>query len=157
MDRTLRYNFLFNLSRLTSTNVTLFRKFALPLLKTFNCLPPVLSLFLSLSLSLTCRVNTLVCTILLWSNKCHTTMLRLHLLYRFWLTKICIYGKLRPAKDKTRDQQTAPLTTLMLLFFYTSGTLHARHIRASFELWGGLFCSSLLVSFGVAMKGIQFT
>ena len=44
-------------------------------------------------------------------------------------------------------------------FFYTSGTLHARHIRTHFELWGRPFCLSLLASFflpfGVAMKGIQ--
>ena len=33
------------------------------------------------------------------------------------------------------------------VFFYTSGTLHARHIYAHFELWGRLFCSSFLVSF----------
>ena len=35
----------------------------------------------------------------------------------------------------------------MLPFFYTSGTPHARHIRASFELWSRAFCTSLLVSF----------
>ena len=39
-------------------------------LKTFNYLLPVLSLCFFLSLSLTCQVNTLVCTILLWSNEC---------------------------------------------------------------------------------------
>ena len=37
--------------------------------------------------------------------------------------------------------------TLMLPFFYTSSTPHARHICASFELWGWPFCSSRLVSF----------
>ena len=47
----------------------------------------------------------------------------------------------------TRDGQIALLTTLTLPFFYTSGTLHTRHIHASFELWGRPFCSSLLVSF----------
>ena len=33
------------------------------------------------------------------------------------------------------------------VFFYTSSTPHARHIRTHFELWGRPFCSSLLASF----------
>ena len=47
------------------------------------------------------------------------------------------------------------------VFFYTSSTPHARHIRTRFELWGRPFCSSLLASFclpfGVATKGIYST
>ena len=39
-------------------------------------------------------------------------------------------------RDETRDLQNALPMTLTLLFFYTSGTLHARHIHTSFELWG---------------------
>ena len=80
------------------------------------------------------------------------------LLYRFWLIEICICCKPCPTRDETRDLQIALPTT----FFYTSGNLHARHIRAIFELCSSL-CSSLLarhfsfLSFGVAMKGIQFT
>ena len=115
-------------------------------LRPFNCSPPVLFLFLSLPLTLTCRVNTLVCTILL-------------LLYWFWLTEICICHKLCPTRDETHDLQTAHPMTLMLPFFCTSSTLHTKHIRPIFELWGRPFCSSLLVffSFGGAMKGIPFT
>ena len=33
------------------------------------------------------------------------------------------------------------------VFFYTSGTPHARHIHTCFELWGRPFRSSLLASF----------
>ena len=80
------------------------------------------------------------------------------LLYRFWLTEICICHKPRPTRDETRGLKIAPSTTLIIPFFNSSGTLHARHIRAIFELWGRPFYSSLLVSFfDVAMKGIQFT
>ena len=74
-------------------------------------------------------------------------MLRLLLLYRFWLTEICIFCKPCPTRDKTRDLQIALLMTFMLPFFYSSGTLHAKDIRTSFELWGRPFCSSLPVSF----------
>ena len=79
------------------------------------------------------------------------------LLYPFWLTEICICHKPHPTRDEMRDLQIALPMTLMLPFFYTSRTLHVSHIHAIFELWGRPFCLSLLVSFGVAMKGIQFT
>ena len=74
------------------------------------------------------------------------------LLYRFWLTKICICRKPRPTKDETHDLQIALPTTLMLPFFYTSGKTHfsillARHICTIFEFWVWPFCLSLLVSF----------
>ena len=79
------------------------------------------------------------------------------LLYQFYLTKICVCHKPCPTRDETHDLQIVLPTTLMLLFFYTSSTLQARHIRIIFKLWGRSFCLSLLVSFYVAMKGIQFT
>ena len=69
------------------------------------------------------------------------------LLYWFWLTEICICCKPYPTRDKTHDLQIALPTTLMLLFFYASGTQHARHNCTIFELWGQPFCLSLLVSF----------
>ena len=69
------------------------------------------------------------------------------LLYRFGLTEIFICSKPRLTRDETRDLQIVFLTTFTLLFFYTSGSLHASHIRAIFELCGWLFCSSLLVYF----------
>ena len=68
------------------------------------------------------------------------------LLYWFWLTEIFICRKSRPTRDETHDLQIALPTMLMLPFFYTSSTLHVRHICTSFELWGRPFCSSLLVS-----------
>ena len=47
-----------------------------------------------------------------------TTMLRLLLLYQFWLAKICICHKPRPFRAKTRDLQIALPRTLMLPFFF---------------------------------------
>ena len=79
------------------------------------------------------------------------------LLYRFWLTKICICCKPRPTRDEMRDLQIALLMMLTLSFFHTYGALHPRYIHAIFELWGRPSCSSLLACFFVAMKGIQFT
>ena len=72
-------------------------------------------------------------------------MLRLLLLYRFWLTEICICRKPRPTRDETHDLQIALPMMFMLPFFYTSGTLPSKiHSR---QLRGKPFCSSLLVSF----------
>ena len=96
-----------------------------------------LSKFLSLTLTLLCHINTLVCTILLPGNQMSLpTML---LLYQFWLTEICICCKPRPTNCTPNDPHAS--------VFYTSSTLHTRHIRTIFELWGRTFCLSLLVSF----------
>ena len=112
-------------------------------LKPFNCSPPVLSL--SVSFSHSCHINTLVCTILLPGNQMSLpTML---LLYWFWLTEICVCCKPHPTRDETHNLQIALLMMLTIPFFYTFGTLHAKHICAIFELCGRPFCSSLLVSF----------
>ena len=114
------------------------------LMKPFNCSLAVLSL--SLSFCLTCRVNTLVHTILLSNNKC-----RDYFFYTSsgWLKFACRKPCL--TRDEMSDLQIALPRTLMLPFFYTSGTPHARHVCTSFELWGRLFCSSLLVSFFLLM------
>ena len=74
-------------------------------------------------------------------------MLRLLLLYQFWLAEICICHEPHPTRDETHDLQIALSTTLMLPFFYTSGAPHTRHIRTHFKLWGRPFHSSLLASF----------
>ena len=75
-------------------------------------------------------------------------MLRLLLLYQFRLAEICICLKPCFTRDVTRDQQILLPRMLMLLFFSILLLLpHARHICASFELWGRQFCSSLLASF----------
>ena len=124
-------------------------------MKPFNCLLPVLSVSFSLSLFYLLHQYTGLHNSAVKQPMPLPTLL---LLYRFWLTEICICCKPHPTRDKMHDLQIELPTTLMLLFFYTSGTLHARHICAIFELWGRLFCSSLLFfSFGVATKGIQFT
>ena len=127
---------------------------------TFNCSPSVLSLcFFFLILTLTCSINTLDCTILL--SKQWMPLPTMLLLYRFWLTKICICCKPWPPKDEMHDIQITLLMMLMLLFFHPSSALHARHTCAIFELWGRPFYLSLFVcfflSFFEAMKGIQFT
>ena len=74
-------------------------------------------------------------------------LLTMLLLYQFWLTEICICCKPSPTRDEMPHQQIALPMTLTLPFFYTFGTLHARHIHTIFELWGRPFCSLLLVSF----------
>ena len=93
--------------------------------KSFNCSPPVLflCLFLSrddcsppvpflcfLSLTLTCNVNTLVCTILQRSNQRNTPPPQCIFYAGSWLTEICIW-------DETQGLQIALPTTLTLPFF----------------------------------------
>ena len=51
-------------------------------------------------------------------------MLRLFLLYQFWLGKICICHKPSPTRDETHDQQIALPKMLMLLFFSILPVLH---------------------------------
>ena len=106
-------------------------------LKPFNCSPPrsCVSLFLFLTLTLTCSVNTLVCTILLWSNKMPLpTML---LLYRFWLTEICICCKPHPTRDEMR-RVTYKLHSQQRSHFCFSIFLVL--IPTKFELWDWPFC-----------------
>ena len=108
-------------------------------LKPFNCLLLILSLSLSLALSIH------------WFTQPYceatTTMLRLLLLYQFWLGEICIYHKPSPTRDETRDLQIALQKRSCFHFFYISSTPHAKDARACFELLGRPFRSSLLASF----------
>ena len=96
----------------------------------------------------TCRVNTLVCAILRWSNKCPSPQCFFYT-GSGWL-KFAYVANAVPPETRHVTYKTALPTTLVLPFFYTSGTLHARHIRAIFELLGRPF------RLYVAMKGIQF-
>ena len=110
--------------------------------KPFNCLWLVLSFSLATSIF---WCNQSFCE----ATNATTTMLTLFLLYQFWLAQICISHKPHSNRDETYDLQiTLPRTRILpVFFFYTSGTPHARHIRARFELWGKPFRSSLLASF----------
>ena len=78
------------------------------------------------------------------------------LLYQFWLTEICLCRKPRPIRDEMSDLQIALPMTLMLPFFYTSGNLNARHLHHNQTEMGHFAHHFLFLSFGVAMKGIQF-
>ena len=78
-----------------------------------------------------------------------TTMLRLLLLYQFWLGEICICHKTRPTRDKMHDLQIALPRTLMLPFFSILPVLHTQDTFAlvlNFEL-GHFTCHFLLLSF----------
>ena len=59
------------------------------------------------------------------------TMLRLFLLYQFWLAEICICHKPCPTRDETHDLQIALSRMLMLLFF---SILPAFHMQDTFTL-----------------------
>ena len=125
-------------------------------LKPFNCLLLVLSLSFSLTwnlltacyqfcVSLTCHVNTMVCSVLLWSKKCNNNN-----------AKVTPYIPVLAGRNLHMSQALShqrwdrwstnciPKDTHASIFFYTSGTPHARHIRTHFELLGRLFRSSLL-------------
>ena len=125
-------------------------------LKSFNCFatgPVSLSLSLTftcwlfttrpislfLSLTLTCNVNTLVCGILQQSNTQNAPPHNAFL-YRFLADR-----NLHMRWDVGSTNCTP--NDAHVLFFCTSCILHARYIRAIFELQGRPFCSSLLVSF----------
>ena len=116
-----------------------------PGLESFNCLQLVLSFSLAVSIHWFAQSY---CEAI---NVTTTTMVRLLLLYLFWLAEICICHWLCPTRDETCDLQIAPPRMLMLpfffFFFYASGTPHTRHICVRFELWSRPFCSSLLSSF----------
>ena len=110
-----------------------------------DCSPLVLSLCFFI---LTCRllatgpVNTLVCTILL--SKQQMPLPTMLLLYRFCQNEICICCKLCPTRDKTHDLQITLPTMLTLSFYYTSGTLHARHIQSFSNFEVGHFARHFL-------------
>ena len=127
-------------------------------LKPFNCLLPVLSL----SFSLTCRVNTLVCSVLLWSNKCNNNNAEITPYIPVLAGRnLHMSQTLSHQKRAVLPTNCTPKDAYASVFFFPSVTPHARHIRASFEIWGRPFRLSLFASFflpfGVAMKGIQST
>ena len=97
------------------------------------------------SVFFTRRVNTLVLSFSLAAsihlstqsycestNSTTATMLRLLLLYQFWLAEICICHKPRPTRDETSDLQIALPNTLMLPFFFS--ILPAFHPQSTFAL-----------------------
>ena len=112
-----------------------------------------------------CRVNTLVRSVLLWKNKGNNNN------YNAEITPFTpgLAGRnLHMSKAPSLQRRDAgPINCFSKEahasgFLYTSGSPHARHIRAHFELWGRPFRSSLLASFfffpfGVAMKEVQST
>ena len=114
------------------------------------------------SVFFTRHVNTLVCSVLLWSNNATTQQCWDYSFYTSsnW-PKFCICHKPHPTRGETHGLQIAPPRMLMLPFFYTSGTSHTRHACVRLELWGRPFRLSLLASFflpfGVAMKGTHST
>ena len=82
-----------------------------------------------------------------WVKQCNNTiMLRLLLLYEFWLAEIYMCHKSCPARRDLWPTNCTPKDTHASVF-YTSGTPHARHVHAHFKLWGRPFCLSLLASF----------
>ena len=96
---------------------------------------------LFLSLALTHRVNTLVCTILQWSNKCPSPKC-------FFYTgsgwpKFAYVSNPVPPETRRVTYKLLSQWRSCFLFFFTSGTPHTRQF--------------MFLSFGVAMKGIQFT
>ena len=94
-------------------------------MKPFNCLQPVLSFSLATSIH---RFAQSYCEA---TNATTTTILRLLLLYQFWLAEISICHKPCPTRDEIRDLQSALPRTLMLLFF---SILLALHIQDTFAL-----------------------
>ena len=86
---------------------------------------------LFLFLTLTCRINTLVCTILL--SKQQIPLPTMLLLYWFWLTEICICCKPRPTRDETCDRQNCTPndahTSTFLYFQYSTRKTHSCHFQ----------------------------
>ena len=123
---------------------------------------------LSLSFSFTYRANTLVRTILLWSNKCNnnnaeiTPFIPVLAGRNLHMSQTPSYQRQEawPTNCTPKDAHAFVFCFFLFFFSNTSGTPHARHIRARFELWGGaisIVTSCFFLSFGVFMKGIQFT
>ena len=79
---------------------------------------PVLSFSLAVSIH---RFTQSYCEA---TNATTTTMLRLLLLYQFWLAEICICHKPHPTRDEIHDLQISPPRTLMFPFFSIFPVLH---------------------------------
>ena len=109
-------------------------------MKPFNCSRPVLSL----TLILTCRVNTLVCIILLRSNNCLSLQCFFYTGFgwpKFAYVANPVPPETRCVTYKLHSQRRSRFRFSILPVLYT------QDIRAILELWGRPFCSSLLVSF----------
>ena len=113
--------------------------------KSFNCSLLVLFLFLSL----------LLVALIHWFTQSYceatnvTTMLRLLVLYQFWLADICTCHKPCPTRDESHDLQIALSRTLMLPFFFILPVLHTQNtfvLVSDFEA-GHFACHFLFVSF----------
>ena len=112
-------------------------------MKPFNCLQPVLSF------SLAASIHWFTQSYCAATNARTTTMLRLLLLYQFWLAEICICHKPRPTRDKMCDPQIAPPRALMLPFFSILLALYTQDtfvLVLNFEV-GHFACHFLLLSF----------
>ena len=121
-----------------------------------------LSLLATSPIVLTCRINTLVRSVLLWSNnRTTTTMLRLLLSYQFWVAETCICHRPSPARKKTHDLQIASQGRLWFCFLYSRhSTRKTRSHVLNFEVSHFVHHFLLLPSFlpfSVAMKGIHST
>ena len=111
---------------------------------------------LFLSLSLTCRVNALVCTIMLWSNQFPSPQCFFYTgsgWPKFAYVTNPVTPETRCVTYKLRSQQRSHFCFSILLVLYTQDTFEQ---FSNFEV--GHFVRHFLFLFsGVAMKGIQFT
>ena len=125
-------------------------------LKLFNCSLPVLSLCFFLPLSLTCCINTLVCRILLWSNQCPSPQCFFYT-GSGWLKFAYVTNPIPPETKyvtyKLHSQRRSCFRFSILLVLYTQDTFTP---FPNFEV-GHFAHYFLFLSFGVAMKEIQFT
>ena len=88
------------------------------------------------------------------TNATTTTMLRLLLLYQFWLVEICICNKPIPPEMRPMTYKLHSPRKLIVPFF---SILPALHMQDRFTLVTSWFFLSSFFPFGVAMKRIQFT
>ena len=98
---------------------------------------------------LTCCINTLVRSVLLWSNKCNNNNNAEITPFIPILAGWNLHISQTPSHQRQDMWPTncIPKDAHASVFFYTSGTSHTRHIHGLFELWGRPFRSSLLASF----------
>ena len=118
--------------------------------KPFNYSPLVLSL------SLTCCINELVCTILLWSNKCPSPQCFFYTSsgwLKFAYVTNPILPETRHVTYKLHSHRHSCFHFSIFPILYMQDTFTP---FSNFEV-GHLAYTFLFLSFGVAMKGIQFT
>ena len=100
------------------------------------------------SVFFTRHFNTLVCSVLLWSNNATTQQCWDYSFYTSsgW-AKFAYVTNHVLLETRRVIYKLHPQGCTCFCFFYTFGTPHARHVRGHFELWGKPFRSSLLASF----------